>query len=47
MERATTAAFGFQPEPKLFVSIKLSHKLLNTFLLWRNIVIEVHDRIPV
>ena len=47
MELATTAALAFQGEPKLFVSIKLGHKLLNTSLLWRNIVSEVHDRMPV
>jgi len=47
MELATTAALGFQAEPKLFVRIKLSHKLLSTSLLWRNIVIEVHERMPV
>ncbi|GEM_PF-3564620 len=40
-------ALAFQGEPKLFVGIKLSYKLLNTSLLWRNIVIEVHDRMPV
>ena len=28
-------------------ALKLSHKLLSTSLLWRNIVIEVHDRMPV
>jgi hypothetical protein len=46
MELATAAALTFQAGPKLFVRIKLRHKLLNTSLLWRNIVIEVHDRMP-
>jgi hypothetical protein len=47
MELATTVALTFQAEPKLFVGIKLSHKLLNTSLLWRNAAIKVHDRMPV
>ena len=47
MELATTAALTFQAEPKLFVRIKLSHKLLSASLLGRHIVIEVHDRMPV
>ena len=47
MELATTAALAFQGEPKLFGRIKLSHKLLSTPLLWRKIVIGVHDRMPV
>ena len=45
MELATTAALAFQGEPKLFVGIKLSYKLLNTSLLW-NIVIKVHVPMP-
>jgi hypothetical protein len=43
MELATTVALTFQAEPKLFVRIKLSHKLLNTSLDWRNVVLKVHD----
>ena len=41
---ATSPALAFQAEPELFVRIKLSHKLLNTSLLWRNVVFKVHDR---
>jgi hypothetical protein len=47
MELATTPALTFQAEPKLFARIKLSYKLLNTSLLWRNVVFKVHDRMPV
>src|SRR5262245_35980898 len=44
---ATTPALTFQAKPKLFVRIKLSYKLLNTSLLWRNVVFKPHDRMPV
>lgn len=43
--------FAISPLPPFHddrsTSLKLSHKLLNTSLLWRNVVTKVHDLMPV